>query len=161
MKKPTRTTLIAAAATALLVSGGIATGTVVFDSDESKAGMSSSALTGWLGYSGNADDLAVSFKVVDSLTGDIVWQASQAEITRTVYSGYNLVSYNVTVDPAVAPLDPRYEWVWWVYAARAQAPVTLHSLVYNDFFNVNHVDANLPQGNIQGRIIEAHVDVSE
>lgn len=133
-------------------------GFVVLPSDEARGGMSSSAITGTLETTAPLQEVRVGFKVVDSLTGDIVWQSIPTEVAATVGGG--VITYSAQVNEDFRPDDPRYEWVMWVYAVRAKTEVRVADFVFKDVFDVDH-HAVVPEGNIQGRIVEVAVNIDQ
>ena len=139
---------------------GLAFGIVWGPDGTARGGMSSSALTGVIYSYENPANLIVSFKVIDSTNGDVVWQSNPNEIVLT-QSGAQL-TYDIEVDESFRPDDPKYEWVMVVNAVRADQAVYWTSFVFNDIFDVDHVAPDVPGlQDIQRRIVEAHVTIED
>lgn len=144
--------LIALALAAIVVVATL----VIPPSDPADAGMGWSAITGVIDTGVPADQLVVSFKVVDKLTGDVVWQTSSEEVVTTQVKGQ--VHYGAIVDGSVRPDDPSYEWVMWVYAVRAEGPVYVNGFTLNDQADNDHHGA-LPGYDVQGRMVEVPLSI--
>ncbi len=152
MTKPTRKVLVV-----LLISAVASIGLLLLPTGDARGGMSSSALVGVMLTSVQPNDLIVSFKVIHTPTGDIVWQSAPEDITIAATNGQ--IQYSTLVNPNFRPDDPSYDWVMWVSARGATAPVMVQGFLFNDIFDVDHFSPNAPTGNIQGRITELHVTI--
>lgn len=137
------------ALSALLLSAGF----VVGSQEDADAGLATSVgLVANLTYSGSASDLVISFRLLNRVTGRVLWQADPADI-----NAIKTTSTNVRVSTTMASGD----WWWsndYEWSCRVDARDATSSVYWVDF--KQWVDAviysapTLPSGNIQGTTSE-------
>lgn len=147
------------ASLALALIGAIGIGSLAFTPTEPvRAGMSSSALTGVMDTEVSPSQLVVTYKVINSITGAVVWQSDPSDITINQDVAAETLDYTAIVDGSFRPTGVQYEWVMVVDATRASLPVHMTSYTFNDVFDIDHAGA-IPGNNLQGRITELQVTI--
>jgi hypothetical protein len=114
---------------------------------EAHAGMSSSALTGVMYAWEDPAEPVISYKVIDSTNGNIVWQSAPSDmmVVVVVVVDYGvLLIVSIEVDEAFRPDGPIFEWVMVTNAVRANSGVWWTQFVFNDIFDVNHWAPDVP-----------------
>lgn len=138
---------------AAVVTIAVALTVLVNPVSDAKAGLATSVgLVADLSYSGSIDDLIGSFRLIERVTGRVVWQADPGDIT-VVRPTPGVVRFSTTLVAGDWNYDSDYEWSCRIDARDATSSVYWTSFVQN--VDSTQYTSTVPTIDIQNRVSEA------